>query len=211
MPLKGLIIDNGIGSGRGYPDQDEIVFDRVTTSRNFRPDLSRYDLLIVPNGADHVAMFRIRDQVREMLAAGKAVFCFCGWFTDWIPGHRWVHDNSHPTKEMRHFPGSDPQGLMKGFEPAFLDHNQHGISGWWACGYIESDDPETVLVRDTWGRGVVIADGITTNGFLFLTASGPVGDYSSYPAWSPLAILYKNMLKHVIDRANQPLRKTLSK
>ena len=67
MPLKGLIIDNGIGSGGGYPDQPEIVFDRVVTGRHFQPDLSPYDLLIVPNGADHVAMLRLQDQVKQML------------------------------------------------------------------------------------------------------------------------------------------------
>ncbi len=203
MPLKGLIIDNGIGSGCGFPDQPEIVFDRIVTSRHFQPDLSHYDLLIVPNGADHVAMFGIRDQVKQLLDRGKSVFCFCGWFTDWLPGHRWFHDNSHPTKEIRHIAGEDPHGLMSGFDPAYLDRNSHGISGWWACGYIESEDPSTVLIRDTWGRGLVVADDTTTNGFMYLTASGPVGDYSSYPEWSPLTVLYQNALQHVIRRTLQ--------
>ena len=89
---------------------------------------------------------------------------------------------------------------MSGFDPMNLDRNAHGISGWWACGYIESDDPSTVLVRDTWGRGLIVADETTTNGFMYLTASGPVGDYSAYPGWSPLAVLYRNALQHVIRR-----------
>ncbi len=203
MPLKGLIVDNGTGSGRGYPDQAEIVFDRVVTCRQFQPDLSSYDLLIVPNGSDHVAMLRIRDQVKQMLDGGKSVFCFCGWFTDWLPGHRWFHDNSHPTKEVRHFIGNDPHGLLSGFDPTDLDRNAHGISGWWACGAIESDDPTSVLIRDTWGRSLVVADDESTNGFMFLTASGPVGDYSLYPAWSSLSVLYKNALQHVIRRSNR--------
>lgn len=201
MALRGLVIDNGIGAGAAFPDRDDVVFDRATTGSDFAPDLSRYDLLIVPNGADHVAMFRLRDQVREMLAAGKSLFCFCGWYLDWIPGHRWRHDNSHATRDVRHFAKTDRLGLLEGFDLAALDHNRHGISGWWACGYIEPAADETVLVTDTWGRALVIADDTTTNGFLFLTASGPVGSYGASPTWSPLRILYENAIRHAVRRA----------
>jgi hypothetical protein len=204
-PLKALIIDNGIGAAESYPDREDIVFDRVRTGPGFCPDLDQYDLLIIPNGADHVAMFGIRNQVRAMLDAGKSLFCFCGWFLDWIPGNRWVHDNSHPTREMRHFVGNDPRGLLDGLEMEFLDHNRHGISGWWACGYIEPTDKNAVLIKDTWGRAVAVADETTTSGFLFLTASGPVGDYSASPTWKPLGNLYNNAVRHVIRRARHQL------
>jgi len=205
MALRALIIDNGIGADGAFPDRPEVVFDRAATGPGFAPDLSCYDLLVVPNGSDHVAMFGMRDQVREMLDAGKAVFCFCGWFTDWVPGNRWIHDNEHPTREMRHFAANDPHGLLQGFDLAYLDHNQHGISGWWACGYIETADPNSVLVRDTWGRAVIVADESTTPGFMFLTASGPVGDFPSTSSWSPLGTLYRNALDFVIRRmSNHP-------
>ena len=81
-----------------------------------------------------------------------------------------------------------------------FDRNTHGISGWWACGFISSYDPATVLVSDTWNRGLMIADETTTKGFMFLTASGPVGDYSRSSSWSPIAVLYDNLIEYVIRR-----------
>lgn len=205
MPLHALIIDNGIGGDRTFPDRPDLVFDRAVTGPDFAPDLSRYELLVVPNGCDHLAMYGVRDQVRAMLDAGKAVFCFCGWFTDWIPGNRWIHDNKYPTRDMRYFAANDPHGLLEGFDLASLDCNEQGISGWWACGSIETANEDSVLVRDTWGRAVIVADGSTTPGFLFLTASGPVGDFPQSTSWGSLGSLYRNALNFVIQRSSTVL------
>jgi hypothetical protein len=199
--LRALVIANGIGSEEAYPAREGLSIDVAEVGPGFAPDLSGYDLLIAPNGTDHVALFRIRDDIRAFLDRGGSLFCFCGWFLDWIPGHRWIHDNSHPTREMRHHPGDDPSGLLCGVELKELDFNKHGISGWWACGYIEPAAGADVLVRDSWGRALVVSDETTTNGFLFLTASGPVGDYSRYGYTGPLQILYDNILSHARRRA----------
>lgn len=203
--MKALVIDNGTGAAAAYPDREGLTFDVARTGPDFAPVLDACDLLVVPNGADHVAMHAIRDDVRRFLARGGALFCFCGWFLDWIPGHRWVHDNSHPTREMRHFAGDDPLGLLRGVDLKGFDFNRHGISGWWACGYIETPAGAHVVIRDTWGRTVAVADDATTGGFLFLTASGPVGDYSRYGDTGPVGQLYNNLLQYV--QARDPGRK----
>jgi hypothetical protein len=52
--------------------------------------------VVVPNGSDHVAMQRAAGAVRGHLDGGGALFCFDGWFTPWVPGNRWVMDNSRP-------------------------------------------------------------------------------------------------------------------
>lgn len=200
--VRTLVIANGTGSEEAFPDREGFQIDVVQVGPRFQPDLTDYSLLIVPNGADHVAMFRIRDSVRAFLDRGGSLFCFCGWFLDWIPGHRWVHDNTHPTREMRHHAGEDPQGLLQGVDLTQLDHNRHGISGWWACGYIEPAKGANVLIRDPWGRALVVADDSTTPGFLFLTASGPLGDYSRYGERGPLLRLYENAMDFVQRRAS---------
>lgn len=201
FPLKALVIANGIGSEEAYPAREGVSIDVVEVGPKFAPDLSGYDLVIAPNGTDHVALFRIREDIRKFLDRGGSLFCFCGWFLDWIPGHRWIHDNSHPTREMRHHAGEDPSGLLRGVDLTALDFDKHGISGWWACGYIEPAAGADILIRDPWGRALVVSDESTTNGFLLLTASGPVGDYSRYGYTGPLQVLYDNILNHARQRA----------
>lgn len=202
MVLRGIIISNGIGSENSFKNRSEITFDHIIVDKDFEVDLTSYDLLIVPNGADHVAMYRIRDQVQAMLQAGKAVFCFCGWFTDWLPGNRWMHDNTHPTRDVRHHIGHDSHNLLENFPLERLDQNEHGISGWWACGYIESSHPENVLIEDTWGRALVVVDERTTPGLMILTASGPLGDFGTHSDWGFLTELYENFLSLAIEKTS---------
>lgn len=203
--LKALVISNGIGAEKAYPDIDVIRFEVAFVGPGFDPDLMAYDILVVPNGTDHVALFRLRDRIRAFLDAGKTLYCFCGWFTDWIPGHRWIHDHSHATREVRHLPGADSMGLLAGVHIPSLDQNAHGIFGWWACGYIEPAAGVDILVKDTWGRALVVADTTTTRGFMFLTASGPVGDYSRYGDAGPLGRLYQNLLRITVARHDAQL------
>jgi len=200
---RALVVSNGIGAEQAFPSTKEICFDVVQVVPSLALELAGYDLLVVPNGADHVAMFRNRVKVREFLDQGKALACFCGWFMDWIPGNRWIHDNEHPTKQVRHYKGDDPLGLLDGVDLGRLDHNEHGISGWWSCGYIQAATGANTLIYDTWGRSMVITDSVSTAGLMFLTASGPLGSYGRYyDATSPIARMYENFLNHICS-ANQ--------
>ena len=54
----------------------------------------------------------------------------------------------------------------------------NGISGWWACGYIEAHPKAKVLMEDTRQRPLVVIDTESPPGTIILTASGPLGDGS---------------------------------
>ncbi|MEO6760670.1 MAG: hypothetical protein ABIO24_14525 [Saprospiraceae bacterium] len=177
-PIQALIISNGIeGLANLYRPNAEIHYDWAEVGPDFHPDLTGYDLLIVPNGADHVAMYRIREQVQAFLAAGGTLFCFDDWFTDWVPGHRWIMDNTQKSMDVRYKIKDDPFGLARQFRAEDLNFS-HGISGWWSCGYIEATERGSVFLEDTWGRPLVVIDDTTTNGLMVLTASGPAADIS---------------------------------
>ncbi len=197
--LTALVISNGIGAADAYQSNAEIRYDVAEVGPGFRPGLDGYDILLVPNGADHVAMLRLREDVHAFLERGGALFCFCGWFTNWIPGNRWVHDNHHPTKEVRHHLGTDRHGLFAGVDLAKFDRNRHGISGWWACGYIEPAAGADAVLLDTWDRALVVLDETTTPGLILATASGPLGDFGNYGGGA-LAIVYHHLLRHVASR-----------
>lgn len=140
-------------------------------------DFRSYDLLIVPNGSDQIALGRLKPAITDYLATGKTLFCFDGWFTDWVPGNQWVMDNSRKTIDIRYRVRTDRYGLFEGVNlDAFNFSN--GISGWWACGYIRAAEAADVLLEDTWQRPIVVLDEVSSPGRLFLTASGPLGDFS---------------------------------
>ena len=202
--IQALVVSNGIGGVAHYKSGADVHYDVVEVTRNFDPCLTPYDLVIVPNGSDHVAMLKIRDKVRAFLDEGKAMMCFDGWFTNWLPGNRWIHDNSKATKDVRHFAKTDRHGLLNGVDLARFDHEKHGMSGWWACGYIESAPGADVVVEDTWQRPLVVLDEVTTAGTLFLTASGPLGDYTSYGAPADITRFYTNALAHIARRQSTP-------
>ena len=179
MPIRALIISNGIeGLHSLYKSTAKIQYDWVEVTPNFNPKLEGYDLLIVPNGSDHIALFRIKDTIKAYLDSGGALFCFDGWFTDWVPGYCWVMDNSQKSIEVRYKIKDDPYQLSQQFKVEDLNFS-HGISGWWACGYIACKSPHGhVLIEDTWGRPLVVIPKATTAGLMVLTASAPAGDLS---------------------------------
>ncbi|CAM2068328.1 hypothetical protein SCOR_23365 [Sulfidibacter corallicola] len=202
-PLRAAYIDNGIhGLADAFPNQSYIEYTALPVGADFRPDLDPYDLLVVPNGSDHVAMFAIRDAVRGFLERGGALFCFDGWFTDWVPGHTWICDTQKPTREVRYLVDHAPEGLM---DDVNLDDLifMNGISGWWACGYIDPAPSAQVVLRDTWNRAVVVWDDRSTQGTLFLTASGPLGHYREYGGANGLTALYENALR-LLARSRVP-------
>lgn len=190
--LRGRYLDNGIHGLEGvFPSDERVRFEAVPAS-SARLGLDEADLFVVPNGSDHLAMARHADEVAAFLDRGGTLFCFDGWFTDWIPGNRWIYDVSKPTAEVRYRVETDTHDLMRGVA---LDDLQfmYGISGWWACGYIEPGAEAGVLLRDTWDRAVVVVDEKTTGGRMLLTASGPLGCYGD----NGLTALYRNALAWV--------------
>jgi hypothetical protein len=174
--IKALVISNGIeGLEKLYQSNHLVQYSWARIDRHFHPSFDEYDVLIVPNGTDHVAMYRIRHLVAEFLKQGKTLLCFDGWFTDWVPGNRWIMDNSKPSKEVRYLFKDDTYGFKDQFSLSDMNF-MHGISGWWACGYIEPAPRAQVLVQDTWGRALVVIDERSTNGRMLLTASGPLAE-----------------------------------
>jgi hypothetical protein len=194
--LRALLISNGIAGLENYYVSNELVqYTTCLVTHDFAPDLMPYDLLVVPNGSDHVAMLKIKDKVRTFLDAGKALVCADGWFTAWMPGNQWLMDNQLPTREVRYLPGPDPHGLLQGFDLDELIFS-HGISGWWACGYLRAAPGADVLLADTWQRPVLVLDEVSTPGRMLLSASGPLADFSrAGQPDSALVTLYRNFLR----------------
>ncbi|RSK41247.1 hypothetical protein [Hymenobacter perfusus] len=203
--LHALLISNGISGLESYYVSNELVqYTTCLITRDFDPDLTPYDLLVVPNGSDHVAMLRIKEKVDRFLAAGKALVCCDGFFTAWVPGNQWVMDNAHPTRDVRYFPaGPDRHGLLRNLALDELNFS-HGMSGWWACGYLQAAPGADVLLADTWQRPIVVLDEVSTPGRMLLTASGPLADvtYAGRPTGAPVT-LYRNFL-HLISTSFVP-------
>lgn len=198
--IQAAVIDNGIvGLDLYFQSNDRVQYNFLEISEQLPTDFSEYDLLVVPNGTDQVAMLRMKKAVQTFLNQGKTLFCFDGWFTDWLPGNRWLMDNSKKTMDIRYAIKDDSYDL---FENVAVDSFtfSNGISGWWACGYIEPAPEAEVVLEDTWGRAMMILDEKSTPGKIFATASGPLGD-SSYATTdddttlSDLGKFYQNLLK----------------
>ncbi|WP_210513822.1 hypothetical protein [Hymenobacter terricola] len=194
--LQALLISNGlVGLDNYYVSNELVHYTTCLITKDFNPDLMPYDLLVVPNGSDHVAMLKIKDKVRAFLGAGRALVCCDGWFTAWVPGNQWVMDNAHRTQAVRYFPGPDRHGLLQGFDLEDLIFS-HGMSGWWACGYIRAAPGAEVLLADTWQRPIVVLDETTTAGRVLLTASGPLADVTyAGQSDSALVTLYRNFIR----------------
>ena len=199
--IQAAVFDNGIvGLHPCYRSNDKISYQFLRLDGSEQVDLEPYDLLIVPNGTDQVAVHRLRKSIYAFLDAGKTLFCFDGWFTNWVPGNQWVMDNSKKTIDTRYRIDTDRYGLFEGIRlDSFIFSN--GISGWWACGYIDAAPEADRLLVDTWDRPIVVWDEVSTPGRMLLTASGPLGD-SSYAttddpdSLSDLARFYHRVLDH---------------
>lgn len=203
--LKIALIDSGVTGGSSYFGATAGVryrHERITA--DWQPDFSGDDVIVVPNGANHVALYEARTAIRDLLDRGGTLACFCGFFTPWIPGHVWHHDNRHPLKVVRYAPSADPLGLLEGVDIAELSTEAHGISGWWACGEIRSEHPGSTLLQDNFGRVVMVADTRTTPGLIVATASGPVGDPQPDAVASATVQLYRNLIRLAGSRQEKP-------
>lgn len=197
--LQAIVISNGIeGLKNMFQSNEKITYTMYSVTKHFDPELSGFDILIVPNGSDNIAMYRIRKKVKQFLDKGGSLFCFDGFFTDWIPGNKWIMSNELKTIDVRYHLVHDAYNLFDN-----IDLNKfifsHGMSGWWACGYIETQNEKNVLLADTLNRPVVVLDETSTNGFMFLTASGPMADMPSdgdiNNSWNEVGKLYQNLIK----------------
>ncbi|MBC8152198.1 MAG: hypothetical protein H7Z72_04745 [Bacteroidetes bacterium] len=197
--LNALLISNNVAGLENYYVSNALVqYTVCRITRDFNPDLTPYDVLVVPNGSDHVAMLKIKDSVRAFLDAGKALVCSDGWFTDWVPGNQWVMDNTKKTMDIRYTVNTDQYGLFDGLAVDDLTFS-HGMSGWWACGYIKAADGADVVLHDTWQRPMIVLDEVSTNGSMLLTASGPLADVTYDGSRnSPLVDLYRHFLEKVV-------------
>ncbi len=176
--IQAAVIDNGIVGLRQYFQSNEKAhYDFLEVGETVPNDFSDYDLLVVPNGCDQIAMLRMKEPVQTFLNQGKTLFCFDGWFTDWIPGNQWRMDNSKKTIDIRYAIKDDKYDLFENVKVDSFTFS-HGISGWWACGYIEAAPQANVVLEDTWGRAIMVLDEQSTPGKMFLTASGPLGDFT---------------------------------
>lgn len=198
--IQAALIDNGLQGLRGFfADRECIRYTLIPVTGDFQPELESFDLLIVPNGCDHVAMAKVADRVAALLQRGGAVFCFDGWTTDWLPGFRWVGDRSKSTADVRYSVADDPANLMAGVNLDELIYH-HGISGWWACGYIAPPATSHAVLIDSWQRAVVVWDTHHTPGTVFCTASAPLGDCGLDGEPGAIGTLYQNALQALTTR-----------
>lgn len=204
--LKAAVISNNIeGIEHMFVSNSKINYTLFEITAKFDPDFTGYDILLVPNGSDNIALYKIREKIHQFLADGKVLFCFDGWFTDWVPGNKWIMDNEHKTIDIRYHIVNDKYNLFKGID---LDKFifSHGISGWWACGYIETTRPECVLLADTWERPIIVIDDKSTAGLMVLTASGPMADLlfgtnsEGQTSWDEIGRFYQRLVDFVITR-----------
>jgi hypothetical protein len=205
--IKAAVISNGIeGLKKYFVSNENVEYEILEIEKDFNPNLSSFDLLIVPNGSDHIAMFKIKDKVLAFLNDGKTLFCFDGWFTNWIPGNQWIMNNELKTIDMRYQISKNHKGIFDNVDVDKLNFN-HNMSGWWSCGYIKTNSNSDVLLTDTWQRPIVVLDESSTNGTLFLTASAPLGDIGAIPSEdyanvNVLSLLYYNALNYIISKQN---------
>lgn len=205
-PLDIVVVSNGLQGLDGmFPETAQARYRTVATAPDFDPSFDGADVVIVPNGSDHVAMQRAAGAVRTHLHGGGALFCFDGWFTPWVPGNRWVMDNSKATKDVRYRVRTDRHGLFAGVPVADFEWS-HGMSGWWACGYIEPAPGADVVLEDTWGRAIVVLDEATTPGAMLLTASGPLAGVRFGAEHAGLLTLYDHLLTFAAGRVAGAVR-----
>lgn len=204
--LDAVVVHNGIHHlERYFVSNERANYTFVYTGRDFPVRLAKAlesaDLLVVPNGSDHVAMLAAREVVRVFLDRGRSLACFDGWFTDWVPGNKWTMDNSKPTIEVRYRVRTDRHQLFEGVEIDELIFN-NGISGWWGCGFITPAPNADVVIEDTWGRAMMVLDEGSTPGTIILTSSGPLGDSATNSTGGALATLYGNVIGYIARRGS---------
>ncbi len=208
--INACVVSNGIeGIENMFRSNQRVSYTLLPIGPQFNPDFSPFDLLIVPNGTDNIAMFNIKHLVAEFLNAGKMMFCFDGWFTDWVPGNTWIMDNAHKTIDIRYRIVQDRYKVFEGIDlHQFIFSN--GISGWWACGHIQAAPGADIILEDTWQQPIMVLDEVSTNGTMLLTASGPMADMlfgtndDGQDSWQEVGRFYQKLISWAETKIHQP-------
>lgn len=190
------LIDNGTVDIPGYYGAGpELTYRPERITAHWQPNFDDDDVVLVPNGANHVALYEARHALENFLARGGALLCFCGFFTPWLPGNQWRHDINAPLNEVRYELVHDELGLFEGVDPDSLCCDTHGIRGGWACGTIATAHHSSVVLRDNFERVLVIGDRLSTPGLIIATASGPLWDAAPRTPADGARRVYRNMLR----------------
>jgi len=195
------LIHSGVaGTEDGYRDDGRHRYRIERIHRAWQPCFDGDDVVLVPNGANHVALLSARERLQAFVARGGALLCFCGFFTPWVPGYLWRHDYRRPLRDLRYHIDQDPLQLCDGVEAERLCVDAHGLRGGWACGEIVGAEGEVlhdhVVLRDNHGRALMVADRDTRAGLVIATASGPLSDDNPDAADDQGARrLYRNILR----------------
>jgi len=204
--LKAAVISNHVeGIENMFKSSSKIEYSLIEITKDFDPSFAEYDILIVPNGCDNIAMYKIRNSVKKFLDNGKILFCFDGWFTNWVPGNTWYMNNDLKTIDIRYHIVHDTYKLFEGIDLNKFNLS-HGISGWWACGYIETQYVENILLADTWDRAIIVIDEKSTAGIMVLTASAPMADMlfgtiqEEESAWDEIGKFYQKLIDFVTEK-----------
>ena len=200
------VLDNGIGyipeiyNAEKYPAHSFTIIPALSLEQ---ADLSEYDMFIAPNGTDHVALFRNREKIQELLDRGGAVLCFCGWTTDWIPGSTWEMQYNIPLRTYEvTFPDPD-HPLLQGVRINEVNIS-NGKRGFWVCGHINAAPDAEILMVNNLNEPVMILDERSTAGTIVATASGPLPGSGEEGAGEPHSfdILFENILQRCEARAD---------
>ncbi|MEO7530059.1 MAG: hypothetical protein ABIS69_01570 [Sediminibacterium sp.] len=207
--IQAMVINTGArGVKHSYLSTPDIEFTHIYIAKDFDVNLDGYDLLFLPNGSDHLALYTIRHRISDFLAKGGMLFNFSGWFMNYIPGSQWVMSTDIKSIDVRYYANTDRYGLLKDVAIDQLIY-RNGISGWWACGYIETNPNADIVLKDTLGRGIIILDEHTTNGTIVCVSGGPVTDKKfgddTGGQMHPVNQLFANFLQFAISKKQYQL------
>jgi len=74
--IGAAVIDTGLSwIGACYPATAAIDFSLLPARSAHTSDLHRHDWVVVPNGSDHVALWRARSAVSSVLERGGVLIC----------------------------------------------------------------------------------------------------------------------------------------
>ncbi|OAQ38313.1 hypothetical protein A5893_16120 [Pedobacter psychrophilus] len=200
--IEAAVINSGVhGSSSAFKNNALVNYTYLNVDENFSPDLTPYHLLLTGNPTDHIALYKIKDKIADFLNQGKTLFCFSGWYTDYIPGNKWIMERDIKSIDIRYFKKSDKNNLLTGVNINELIY-QNGISGWWACGHIEPSENAEIILVDTLNRPIMILDQNSTNGTIICTSGGPLNGKKSKNEEDLHAVnvLYNNLIDYIYKK-----------
>ena len=199
------LIHSGVtGTEQCYRGDAALRYRRERITADWQPCFDNDDVVLVPNGANHVALYEARARLHAFLERGGALLCFCGFFTPWLPGNQWRHDIGRDLRQLRYRVLRDELQLFDGVDAEELCVDSHGIRGGWACGDIVTQHSDSVVMTDNYQRTLLVADRRSTGGLIIATASGPLSDDTPQAPAHGARRLYRNILRACRDHRDGP-------